>query len=85
MRYHGWWMIRCCLLPLMIIFLLPVFGVRGDLSIFFFILLMFVCHLMMMGGHRHHQDNSVELKTDMQGMQKMMDNMKSMCPMMKER
>ncbi len=45
----------CCLLPLLVIFLLPVFGVKGNGSIFFFVLAMFACHFLMMGGHQHDE------------------------------
>lgn len=51
MNHHGLWMIIGCTLPLLLIFLLPVFGVRSDVSLFAFIILMFACHLLMMGGH----------------------------------
>ena len=57
MRNHGWWMILCCFLPLLVIFLLPILGVRGDSSVLFFVLMMFVCHFMMMGGHQHQNEN----------------------------
>ena len=39
MRNHGWWMMLCCLLPLFFIFLLPVAGVKGDSSLFFFVIM----------------------------------------------
>lgn len=44
-----------CLLPLLVIFLLPLFGVGGGASLFLVIVLMFACHLFMMGGHGHHE------------------------------
>ncbi len=57
MRNHGWWMIVCCLGPLLLIFLAPILGLSGDNSIFFVILAMFACHFMMMGsGHRQGDD-----------------------------
>jgi hypothetical protein len=40
-----------CLLPLALIFVLPLFGVRSGITLLVFIILMFMCHLMMMGGH----------------------------------
>ena len=55
MKNHGWWMIVCCLGPLLLIFLAPILGLRGDNSVFFVILVMFACHFMMMGGHRHEE------------------------------
>lgn len=57
MKHYGLWMILCCLLPLLVIFMLPLFGVKGDASVFFFVLMMFVCHWMMMGSSHHKDDN----------------------------
>jgi hypothetical protein len=42
-----------CALPLFLILLLPAFGIKGDALFFIFIVLMFLCHLGMMGGHGH--------------------------------
>lgn len=42
-----------CLLPLLVIFLLPLLGVDSGISLFLFIVLMFGCHLFMMRGHGH--------------------------------
>ena len=61
---HNLMMIIGCVLPLLLIFILPLFGVRGDVGIFGFIVLMFLCHLFMMremredkgGGHGRHSD-----------------------------
>lgn len=56
---HGLWMILGCVLPLLLIFLLPAFGVRGNNVFLFFILAMFACHFLMMGSHGHeHKDES---------------------------
>ena len=52
MKRHGLWMVVGCVLPLLVIFLLPIVGVRGNGATFIFILLMFACHLGMMSGHR---------------------------------
>lgn len=43
-----------CLLPLALIFVLPLFGVSSGITLLVFIILMFMCHLMMMGGHDGH-------------------------------
>ena len=57
MKNHGWWMVVCCLGPLLLIFLAPVLGLNGNNSVFLVILAMFACHFMMMGGgHRHGED-----------------------------
>jgi len=42
-----------CLVPLLVIFLLPLFGVDSGISLLLFIVLMFGCHLFMMRGHGH--------------------------------
>lgn len=46
-------MLLGCLLPLLVIFLLPLFGLGQGLGLFLFIVLMFACHLLMMGSHDH--------------------------------
>lgn len=48
---HAVKMLLGCLLPLLLIFLLPLFGIGEGVSLFVFVVLMFVCHLLMMGGH----------------------------------
>lgn len=55
MKNHGLWMIIGCTLPLLLIFVLPLFGISGGASLFIFIILMFACHLFMMGGHGEHE------------------------------
>ena len=57
---HGLWMMLCCLLPLLAIFFSPSFGVRSNGSILFFVLMMFACHFLMMGGHGGHEYNDKE-------------------------
>ncbi len=56
MKQHGLWMMLGCILPLLMVFLLPAIGVSDGTAFFVFILLMFGCHFMMMGrmGHDHH-------------------------------
>lgn len=64
MKNHGLWMIIGCTLPLLLIFVLPLFGISGGGSLFIFIILMFACHLFMMGGHHgghgEHEEKSEE-------------------------
>ena len=55
---HSLRMLLGCLLPFLLIFLLPLFGVGEGVSLFVFIVLMFVCHLFMMGGHKHGRGSS---------------------------
>ncbi len=52
---HALKMMIGCVLPFILIFLLPVFGVSDDITFFVFFLLMFGCHLLMMGSHKKHE------------------------------
>ena len=52
MRKHGVWMLIGCVVPLLLIFVLPLLGLRGELVIFFAVLLMFAFHLLMILGVR---------------------------------
>lgn len=52
---HAVKMLVGCLVPLLLIFLLPVFGVSSDATFVIFLVLMFACHLFMMSGHEHGQ------------------------------
>jgi hypothetical protein len=62
---HTIRMLLGCLLPLLLIFVLPLFGIGEGFSLFVFILLMFACHLFMMRGHHdHEQDGGAEHKGD---------------------
>ena len=62
MKNNHWiWMVLGCVLPLLFIFLAPLFGIGGGSSLFLFIIFMFACHLFMPhgshghGGHNHGQ------------------------------
>ncbi|MDA0767294.1 MAG: hypothetical protein O3A92_10785 [Verrucomicrobia bacterium] len=47
-----------CTLPILVIILLPGFGVSSGITFTLFVILMFGCHLIMMGGHGHaHEDH----------------------------
>ncbi len=52
---HHLGMVICCLLPMALIFLLPLFGIRSGPLLFLFLILCFGLHLVMMakGGHKH--------------------------------
>lgn len=54
---HTFWHLLGCLLPIAVIFLLPLFGISGGTLLFIFIILMFGCHLFMMRGHGHSHDS----------------------------
>ena len=69
MNKHTFWMIIGCTVPLLLIFLLPLFGITGNYSFLIFIVAMFACHLLMPmhhGGHEHdgHKEHSETAKTD---------------------
>ncbi len=57
-KHSMWWMIVGCTVPLMLIFLLPLFGVTGNYSILIFIVAMFAFHLMMPMQHGGHNKDS---------------------------
>ena len=54
------WMILGCLLPLSLIFLLPLIGIKGNYTILIFFIVMFACHFLMMGKHGGHQHGQQE-------------------------
>jgi hypothetical protein len=55
---HSLKMLLGCLLPLLLIFVLPLLGVGEGVTLFVFILLMFACHLFMMRGHHAPANHS---------------------------
>ncbi len=54
---HSLRMILGCLLPFLLIFVLPLFGVSEGVTLAVFMILMFACHLFMMAGHHGPQDH----------------------------
>ena len=67
MNKHVFWMIIGCTVPLLLIFLLPLFGITGNYTFLIFIVAMFACHLLMPMHHKDHQENkhhSEASKTD---------------------
>ena len=58
---HFLHMLIGCGLPMLLIFVLPLFGVSEGVTLTIFIVLMLGCHLMMMrghmGDHSDHQTN----------------------------
>lgn len=50
---HALRMVLGCVLPLLLIFLLPLIGVSEGFTLGLAIVLMFACHLFMIGGHGH--------------------------------
>ncbi|HCI72252.1 MAG: hypothetical protein JJ892_09845 [Balneola sp.] len=60
MKRHYFWMIIGCVVPLLLIFLAPSFGLESPITFFLFILIMFGTHLMMFrshDGHNHEDTN----------------------------
>ena len=69
MGKHTIWMIIGCTVPLLLIFLLPLFGITGNYSFLIFIVFMFACHLLMPMHHGRHsrdvyKENSETIRTD---------------------
>ncbi len=50
-------MIIGCTLPLLLIFILPIFGITGNITILIFIAIMFGCHFLMIGSHGSHNED----------------------------
>jgi hypothetical protein len=48
---HEWKMVVGCVLPLLLVFVLPLFGFGEGTALVVFLVLMFGCHQFMMGGH----------------------------------
>ncbi|MEA5112938.1 MAG: hypothetical protein VB050_02840 [Geobacteraceae bacterium] len=62
---HSLRMLIGCILPLLAIFILPLFGVDQGVTLFIFIVAMFACHLGMMGHHHgSHEEHSPTDKGD---------------------
>jgi hypothetical protein len=58
MNKHMILMLIGCVLPLLLIFLAPLIGMNGKVSLLIFIVAMFLCHLLMPmrhGGEGGHQ------------------------------
>lgn len=50
---HILLMLAGCTLPLLLIFIAPLLGIKGDWSTFIFIIAMMACHLFMPMHQRH--------------------------------
>jgi cell division protein FtsW (lipid II flippase) len=51
---HGFWMLIGCALPLLVILLLPVFGLGESAATVVLLALMVLCPLTMFFGHARH-------------------------------
>jgi cell division protein FtsW (lipid II flippase) len=52
MKKHALWMLIGCVLPILLIFLLPVMGIKGNGALILIIILILACHLIMVVGHK---------------------------------
>ncbi len=62
MKNHALMHMLGCMIPLLLIMILPSFGVSSNVTYFIFIVLMFGCHLMMLKGHGHGEEHGPEEK-----------------------
>jgi hypothetical protein len=58
MKNHMIWMIIGCVVPVLLIFILPAFGVSSEVAFVILIVLMFGCHFMMLGHHGGGDDQN---------------------------
>tara|TARA_B100000508_G_scaffold137492_1_gene132150 strand:- start:17702 stop:17911 length:210 start_codon:yes stop_codon:yes gene_type:complete len=58
MKNHWFWMVVACLAPILLIFLLPSFGVTSGSAFFLFMAIFFVAHLFMIRVHSSDQINN---------------------------
>jgi len=58
MKNHWFWMVIACLVPVLLIFLLPTFGVNSSSTFFLFMVIFFIAHLFMIRVHSHSQVNN---------------------------
>ena len=56
MRNHTLWMIIGCVVPMLLIFILPTLGVSNEVAFLIFIILMFGCHFLMLGHHHGEEE-----------------------------
>jgi len=64
MNKHTLRMVIGCILPLLLIFVLPYFDVSNQVTIVVFLVLMFACHLFMPHGHGDHQKQEPNGETE---------------------
>lgn len=53
-KNHMIWMALACIIPLLIVLLLPLFGIKNNYTIFIAMVLMIVMHIFMMKSHNHN-------------------------------
>lgn len=62
MKNHRIWMIIGCVLPLLLIFFLPLLGAGSGEILFIFFIICFGAHLLMMGGHNSRGKDNDEIQ-----------------------
>ena len=67
MKRHDFWMIIGCVLPLLLIFILPLVGITGGTSLFLLMVVVFGSHLLMMRGHGRGHDERASREADHHG------------------
>lgn len=60
MGKHSLWMILGCTIPLLLILILPLFGITGNYTLLIFIVAMFACHLLMPMHGPHGEQNGID-------------------------
>ncbi len=56
---HTFWMVIGCVLPLILVFLAPAFGILNNTTLFIYLAAMFALHLLMpMHNHKNQQHNN---------------------------
>ena len=51
-------MIAGCLAAIVLLFVLPALGVKGDFTVIIFLVAMLACHFLMMGDHGKGHEHS---------------------------
>ena len=62
MGKHAVWMIAGCIVPVLMLFLLPALGLSSDIAIAAFFVLMMGCHLMHGAIHKSSQHTPDRLR-----------------------
>lgn len=60
MKIQRIWMIIGCILPLLLIFFLPLLGAGSGEILFIFLILCFGAHLLIMGYHKNNGNGDDE-------------------------
>lgn len=64
---HMLWMVLACAIPLLIVFLLSLVGIKNNYIVILAMVLMIVLHLFMMKDHKHKHDTTQSKKISEKG------------------